>query len=162
MNTKLDEVGTALVGREETRAEHLEALVKRLEGEVGPDRELDAWIFCAVRYPHLKPSRNFFYKNRDEWGVFVTNQPEPGTTFHDAPLYTASIDAALTLLPAPDWEWSLSWDDTGARCEVGDPLLYMDGEAPTAPLAVCIAACKARIIDLQAPPGADTQPTPQG
>lgn len=76
-----------------------QACIARIEAATGADRELDAWIFCAAEHPDKKPQRNFFYKNRDEWGVFVTNQPEPGLVFHDAPHYTASIDAALTLVP---------------------------------------------------------------
>lgn len=65
------------------------------------------------------------------------------------PDYTASIDAALTLVPGPDWEWSLEWE-TGsdgqmfARCALGDPMRFCDCEAPTLALAICAAALRAR------------------
>lgn len=73
-------------------------LIHRLETEA-PSRELDAYIFCAVHHPDKKPSRNFFYSNREEWGVFQTNAPKPGITFIDAPHYTTSLDAAVSLVP---------------------------------------------------------------
>ena len=73
-------------------------ILERLEGAVEGGRELDAWIFCAVLHTDKKPQRNFLYTNREEWGVFVTNQPKPGLTFHDAPRYTTTWDAAFTLL----------------------------------------------------------------
>lgn len=121
-------------------------LISALEAASGPSRELDGWIFCAVHHPNERPQRNFFYMNREEWGAFISNQPRPGITFHDAPHYTESIDAALTLVPegyradmkaAPHRKGAtaLVWHDTEANG-------HADG--PSYAIALCIATLKAR------------------
>lgn len=122
----------------------MQDLIARLEAATGPSRELDAVVFCAAVHPEHKPARNFFYKNRDEWGIFISNHPRPGLTFHDAPRYTASIDAALTLMP-DGCEWNLAWNSGFAFVEVGDPLLHMEAEHKVIAIALVIAALKARI-----------------
>ena len=87
----------------------LKNLIARLESANSPDRELDGWIFCAVHHPTQKPSRNPLYKNREEWGVFITKPPASHTTFYDAPLYTASIDAAAALVPEGAYGFAYPW-----------------------------------------------------
>lgn len=119
-------------------------LIERLEQASESSRELDAWIFCAVGHPDKKPERNFFYKSREEWGVFVTNAPKPGITFHDAPHYTTSIDAALTLVPS-DCHWSVSWPVGQAELVNGKGDLFT-ASGGTAALALCIAALKATAL----------------
>jgi hypothetical protein len=61
----------------------------------------------------------------------------------------AFLDAALTLVPGEDWEFSLEreTDSAGemfARCRMGDPARHRDCEARTLPLALCAAALRAR------------------
>lgn len=146
----------------------MDELIKRLEAATGPDRELDACIFCALLHPDKKPERNLFYTNREEWGVFVTNQPAPGMTFYDAPIYTASLDAAMTLVPEGARVREVGqWDDNGKpsgwfACvmkwerHIGGwrYVSYMHGIldedkipdlAPNGAIALCIAALRARM-----------------
>jgi len=75
----------------------MKELIAELERAEEGSRKLDALVFCAALHPDKKPERNFFYTNREEWGVFVTNQPRPGITFHDAPHYTTNLQDALGL-----------------------------------------------------------------
>lgn len=61
-----------------TRAEQLLALAERVERATGADRELDGDIFCALGLAQLIEGAFDAYR---------------------APAYTASLDAALTLVP---------------------------------------------------------------
>ena len=91
-----------------------------------------------------------------DWNIhkflnIVTDMGEYRTTMVGVwlPHYTTSLDAALTLVPE-GWEWELEWEHSTvaeteiARCKMGDPLLFIDPEAATPALALCIAALKAR------------------
>ena len=127
------------------------SLLYKLEQATEGSRELDGEIFCAVLHPDKTPTRNFFYKNRDEWGVFVSNQPKPGMTFHDAPHYTTSLDDALTLVEGWD-HLVIKQDPSGIGVEVGnwrltpEPHLTAFGKCAhtSIPLAICCASLKAR------------------
>ena len=110
-------------------------LIERLEAATGPDRELDAAILVAVG-----GKRRF-----DDWWI--------GYRFigREASAFTASIDAALTLVPE-GWDYVIAspgvdenhpdeWCINMAR--------HPDDEsnftfAPTPALAICIAALKAK------------------
>ena len=105
----------------------LQALIARLERATGPDRELDNAIWALL------------------------GQPLPDDPAGWPPLYTASLDAAMTLLPkGEDWaEWSIGFGFIGgqarARIWIGDEL--SDGQknvGATPAIALCIAALKAR------------------
>lgn len=144
----------------------LDTLIAELERAEEGSRELDASIFCAVKFPGHKPERNFFYKNRDEWGVFVSNQPKPGMTFHDAPHYTTSVDAALTLVPEGWLVASISQyakrgeprsgvimirKEHAARNDMTVPEMNLAtprSEAATAAVALCIAALRVRAVTM--------------
>lgn len=104
-------------------------LLARLEAATGPDRELDAaialwagWTRHHGQYEWMKPN-----------GFFSTV---------GCPAYTASIDAALTLVPA---------DATGYMVSVVNRSAYacvslrdgFEGNAPTPALAIVIAAIRA-------------------
>lgn len=114
-----------------------DALIARLESADGPSRELDAEIAKAV-------------------GAFSMNG-----AINISPRYTASIDAALTLVPegwrpysadmsvqgrtrflieGPKTQWST--DDDGEKCAGND--WYAQGVASTPALALAAAALKAR------------------
>ena len=89
-------------------------LIARLEAAEGPSRELDALIRCAL---FKKPS------------AFI----KP---------YTFSIDAALTLVPE-GWEWTI---ESGGHVELVKDRMrgpYIEGNAVTPALAICIAALRA-------------------
>lgn len=108
-----------------------EELATRCEQAEGPGRELDGLIEIAVTfkgnsgYQHVKGK---FYAN-DRRIIPV----------HEAPAYTASIDAALTLmLPERGGLWwdnarAAAWMNGGRRCYASTPAL-----------AICAAALRAR------------------
>lgn len=102
----------------------IEDLIARLKQATGPDLDLDHAIATVVR-------------------------PSDG---HGVLLYTASIDAALTLVPE-----GLYWMTGFGRVREAEPLggmaifepgetevTFSEAEGATVPLAICIAALKAR------------------
>lgn len=113
-------------------------LIKRLEAATGPDLELDAEIAMSAG---LAERRNDF--------VYVMH-PVEGST-HDLWLnvpYTASIDAALTLVPEGWRIWQM------VRPASGEPWTVQavpavggwakEGDHRELPIALCIAALRAR------------------
>jgi hypothetical protein len=130
-------------------------LIARLEAATGPDRELDFAIKAKV-YGGVALVSPF---NRN-WCLYRegTTDPKTGRTLerpHNVEhsvwindLYTASIDAALTLVPE-GMQVSMGWpigegsDPEHAQAVLDrNPRLY--GAAPTPALGLCIAALKAR------------------
>lgn len=107
-------------------------LITRLERADGPDRELDAAIWCAMRgadfdlYSQVVPNFN-------EW---------------QALRYTASIDAALTLVPE-GYDWAIFHTNGGLTIHAwcGDRIDHF-GDTPA--LALCIAALRAQQKDTNA------------
>lgn len=136
-------------------------LIARLEAATGPCRELDAAIAEAightVKYDKDHP--------RDTTPYY---QPVPDYSWQPVPTYSASIDAALPLVPEgwhlaslgfihPDFrqvaerEWQadifgpVTWTET---YDFPEPEYEaVGGNAPTPALAICIAALKARSHD---------------
>lgn len=113
-------------------------LIARLEKATGPDRKLDGLIHRIVlKVPEWRRGPTILGPFEGPNGGAITS-----------PLYTASIDAARTLIlpehsfgglaqvsPA-DWLMMI-FSRTYGRAR-------WEGEAPTAELAICIAALKAR------------------
>lgn len=93
-------------------------LIARLEAATGPDRELDHTIDMTIT---------------GEWTYY-------------APEYTRSIDAALTLLP--DNTGLILYCILGKKPSVSTQRYEWDDHvsAATVPLALCIAALKARAV----------------
>ena len=95
----------------------MDELIARLEQATGPNRELDHAVETAVL---------------GEWTYY-------------APEYTASIDAALTLVPE-GFNWTVDGFPSGPACascylaDAGGQL--HDGATPA--IAICIASLKAR------------------
>jgi hypothetical protein len=90
------------------------ALAERCEAAMGPDRELDVAIgltgkfyIAEPRYPGAEPMIGYI----DEDGSRV----EPGNGSQDrlVPRYTASLDAAMTLVPK---RHNFSLDRIGGEC----------------------------------------------
>lgn len=135
----------------------IQATLTRLEKCTGPDRELDAEItrtlgFTVSRDPERPAdTRNYF-------------EPTPGHSWEECWRYTASLDAALTLVPE-GWRWKcaerIAGDFVGTVIErqqmepvehdvkpserearASSNVRY--GIASTPPLALCIAALKSR------------------
>lgn len=126
----------------------LETLLARvLEGE-GPDRELnaeiEAWLTGRVTHPR-KPGWTF-EKQDAEWKLArLADSPFISQASRPAPLYTASLDAALTLVPE-GWTWA-RYHGGVFECAVLDERRsrFERGEAAT-PARALIAACiKARM-----------------
>lgn len=132
-------------------AETLRDLISKLEAATGPSRELDAAIVLAL-YPEA--SIRLYIEGDTEPTVFHAAPLVPNK--HELPHYTASIDAALTLVPE-GYFWSCGHnpdpdDDTpsdyGAMlCRYWHVSDRSDTSAvgATPALALCIAACKAQL-----------------
>lgn len=103
----------------------LQSLAARCEGAKGADRELDEAIRVAVggrRVPVM--------------GSWVVD--------YGAPAYTASLDAAMGLVPEPK---SFNMSHAGnsvARVDILPDGPEFSGYAPTPALALCAAALRAR------------------
>lgn len=117
-------------------------LIERLEAASGPDRELDEAIGLDLGWsPVSNPT--FATGLMGRWYT-----PDGRMTDHyGIPRWTASLDAAMTLIPegcvtylasedrhSHRWEWSLR-DKYAVRHHA---------RAPTPALALCIASLKAR------------------
>ena len=104
----------------------MDELIAKLEALDGPDRNVDAEIYHTIKQ-----------------GVGC------GST-HDAPLFTASIDAAITLLDKHAlWAVGNMEDGSFARlCWPQPDGSFLDGyynaTATTPAIALCIAALKAK------------------
>lgn len=108
-------------------------LIERLKKATGPDRQLDWEIHCR--------------DGVEDVGMYGAH-----------PAYTASVDAALGIMPelvyleietgtqrasAPSWEWPMVM--VGSQV-TGN--LFWDGQAKNLPITLCIAALKAREVSL--------------
>lgn len=114
-------------------------LIERLEKATGPDRELDVLIAAARdgATAEWQAYKNEFAFHRDGSWVSV----------HPLLPFTASIDAALTLVPDDERVIMGRHQTVGTRpwAQVGRPANGSDSTAPTPALALCIAALKARM-----------------
>jgi hypothetical protein len=111
-------------------------IIEKLEAATGPDRELDCWVQCI--------------KDGDDFEIFRRVVPD----FHQwtCPYYTASIDAAMALVPEG---WTVAnlgeQDDKSWWCELRKGFLtsystvaLSNLRTPTPALAICIAALKGK------------------
>jgi hypothetical protein len=128
----------------------LAKLIKRLEKATDPDRWLDAAVVVAldIRPDWLKNARGELWVDdrgavlfRDE--CFKRRGPgNPSLREKDVPEYTASLDAALTLVP-DNTPWMLTrYSNATIWAEVGEEWQH---QGATPALALCIAALKARV-----------------
>ena len=112
-------------------------LATDIEALEGPDREMDARVWCA-----LHPG---FERRTGAW------VRESGKHWQKAPAYTASIDAALGLLAEvlPGWDCATkTWDIWSRSPYARVTPRQSDHEAgishaPTLPLAICAAVLRA-------------------
>lgn len=118
-------------------------LIERLSAATGPDRELDGDIAWAVG---AAPVGAFRMSGHLDGGVFGTG----AHTSWAAPSYTASIDAALTLLPEGVNHHGYGMTPNGvdayvSRNSVASGHWIQEGTHPTSiPIAIAIAALKER------------------
>ena len=129
-------------------------LIHRLERATGPDRELDAEIAVAIKHDLPAPmgecqaTLRFPHKSDDcAEGTYWLVQLS-GKSLRTAPHYTASLDAALTLVPE-GCQWTIEADTAWLRWPEGDKIREAQGAfnrsgGKKTALALCIAALKAR------------------
>lgn len=130
------------------------SLIKRLEALTGPSREVDAEIWAELHESDLR---------RDGDKLLARNQKPPHNEYRlgtfspkvgfyvepnmrpPIPHFTGSIDAALTLMPATLKNTVLLQTSSPAKAGFGrDGKKFTYFEGVTAPIALCIAALKAR------------------
>lgn len=117
-------------------------LLARLERATGPDRELDRDIAMACGWRCKTPDgATTLYWRRGNYSWTREDNDHP-------PLYTASFDAALTLVPEG---WTRAVDATAPECRIDVDLFepgshgaQVRGTHDSEPIATCIAALKAR------------------
>lgn len=121
-----------------------EELITALETATGPCRELDAQIAMAAG---IAPAVAFRPCVSPDPGTFGVGAYDTWV----APLYTASVDAALMLVPegfcwevrkgyvpeATVWQIGCEYDEGSGRT-------LPHAQAPTPAIALCIAALRAR------------------
>jgi hypothetical protein len=117
-------------------------LAERCEKATGPDRELDAEIAEAVGAKH---GRETGWCNSENGDYYVIDEC--------AASYTASLDAAMTLVPE-GWETSIYIGGENANVQMETPAMRdewfdegggpIDGTAPTPALVLCAAALRAQ------------------
>lgn len=104
--------------------EILSELADRVEGASGPDRELDEHIKRTVEGWHAK------------------------ARFDNPPTYTASLDAAMSLVPEGVWfhlsDYRKGLGETGAEAHLYGRSADWKAEAATPALALTAAALRAR------------------
>jgi len=120
-------------------------LIARLEAATGPDRELDARIQCSL------DGHKFI--ECEEFGTTLSVRSEGPDVLGSVRYYTASIDAALTLVPelsekTRPLKLVFGVSESGKRfgCFIDNWAWGRIGvnECPNWPIALCIAALKAR------------------
>lgn len=114
-------------------------LIARLEAATGADRELDAEIALEAGWIQV-----------GEAGTWAL-PGEPDIYAPSCPRFTASVDAALTLVPE-GWLWRLGFNGT-EHCFTAHPPMamlktpewnYVEDKHKIDALAICLAALRAR------------------
>lgn len=133
----------------------LKALVERVEAATGPDRELDAQLWClgeGVKFSHLSSQSE---------AIIFFRLGKNGTCREDGwPRYTASLDSSLALCERvlPGWKWSIQHND--AEVEDG-PCFYArvgarrNGAWPGKTPALALLAAMLKALVAQAAPSTD-------
>jgi hypothetical protein len=127
-------------------------LAERCEQATRPDRELDGAIALALGWTFQKMKGDALQKMKGDAQAYWR---EPGVTdFYmrsKLPAYTASIDAAMTLVPKGKyWTCSygrLSTHEVMGAARIVEPLtidFIAESEAATPALALCAASLRAR------------------
>lgn len=131
----------------------LEDLIERVEGATGPDREIEARLWCLQEGREFRKVIWSDYKYPDgqkHWHSFRTNGGDVGC--HSVPKFTASLDAALALcervLPGVWWligrgKLTAAEPEYGAQLMFGEDEVLGVGEAPTPAVALILALLRA-------------------
>lgn len=118
-----------------------QALIERLEKLSGPSREGDVAIWAAITpmhdYRRLPPGKSYStWQKRNRAGNWNDYYPSL-----NAPCYTESVDAAMTLMPDKWKTLRFERHDDGCGC-------FLDGDdewGATPAIALCISCLKARM-----------------
>lgn len=124
-------------------------LIERIEAAEGPSRELDAEI--AVTVLGMDREGSMFF-GKDEDFVFERDYYSIEGSARELPAYTASLDAAMTLVPEPVIEGehvSIGvWTGPGVHAPHVRATAWVSGAervlAATPALALCAAALRTR------------------
>jgi hypothetical protein len=141
-------VGFPCLIRRRKEATMANELIEKLEAATGPDRELDCWVQCI--------------KDGADFEIFRRVVPD----FHQwaCPYYTSSIDAAMSLVPEGFSVDNIMWwpkpdnsffaravvigtHDHGGEFWHNSEDGRWSAEAKSLPLAICIAALKAKGVE---------------
>jgi hypothetical protein len=117
-----------------SRKDELLALAKRVEALTGPDREVDTWIENHLGLARFEPAHPF----RSHCDGHTRKEPK---------LYTASLDAAMSLVPE-GWNWGAwmrhDWLKQNAQVwHLERKGSTNNGDAATPALALTAAALRA-------------------
>lgn len=141
----------------------LEELACRVEGLTGPDREVDADIWASINGGYIEEALygpvvwindKGWVKHKVALGDGIWRERELLGRADTAPAYTASLDAAMTLVKE-DAFWRVGHDGEGPDPSLLKAIISVakEGEvaitfktalADTAPLALTAAALRAR------------------
>jgi len=130
--------------------EEVVRLAERCQTATGPDRDIDGWIEALI----VKPAEPYVvgqgpgrFPAKPIMGVRADVMRDiggkDGADYIGAPAYTASLDAAMTLVPE-GFDWIIGHTNGGLtiHAEVGDREQRF---AATPALALCAAALRARV-----------------
>lgn len=154
--------------------EPMESLKDRVKALTAPNREVDALIHIAVhpeygaRYDKLTGPQPEYVLFSDVWRRNRADHINHANNVADwwkVPLYTSSIDAAMTLMPVGVnlLDLSLSYDTLEPPCYPAVAIRWYPpnkeggnwhgqvSSAPTIPLTMCVAALELRIAASQEP-----------
>jgi hypothetical protein len=138
----------------------LDDLIARIAAATGPDRALDAEIAVALRIVSDKapkwlrrwtgPFALISFEGSDPGQLGAMRPNGENAVNWPAPRFTASLDAAITLIPDDLW-WCIAKGKTrpdeplyGAQILGGEKLVAESECDGSAALCLCIAALKAR------------------
>lgn len=145
------------------KADDIQRLVERIEGASGPDRELDCLIWGAQEGRSLAWQGNLLVEKLEGcigWvdpgefqRNFTCNRRDDGAGC--IPAYTASIDAAMTLVPSEFYmgrlhQWvadNFRWACDLARKDMTGGKRISAEDCATPALAIAAAALRARITE---------------
>ena len=127
----------------------MRALIEQVEQATGPDRELDAAITRLVSIP--ADAEEVRWSPRGEMRELrgrVFDGGGWGDEWWEVPTYTASLDAAVSLVPS-GWGWAIKAKMEGAEFS-SSCWNYLTGHGPstlgaTPALALVAAALRARL-----------------
>lgn len=140
-------------------AMRIASIIERVEAATGPDRELDLAIHHIAQAKRYRWAE-FGGAHPDQRLVAVEVEPEglhetmylswiDKADVRTIPAYTASLDAAMTLVPEGSSEWNVEgWGSPSAVHDGRLSTAWVSGArrvyAATPALALCAAALKAR------------------